>query len=286
MKLIVFGASGQVGSELARRLKDKESSRFLDRSDVDLADPESAAGAILIYKPDLVINAAAWTNVDLAETHQREAHVINALAPEAMAKACATLQIPFLHLSTDYVFNGEGAEPFSPEHRTLPLNAYGHSKLAGERGIKESGANYFILRTSWVFSAHGKNFLKTMLRLGRERTELSVVSDQFGGPTPASAIAEALLRAAYLLHAGKRGGVYHFAGWPDVSWFEFAEFIMSTANLRCKVKPILTADYPTPAKRPLNSRLDCSSFLKEFNIVRPDWRAGVIEALDLLAANI
>ncbi|MES2549025.1 MAG: sugar nucleotide-binding protein, partial [Pseudomonadota bacterium] len=197
-----------------------------------------------------------------------------AMAP-AMAKAAAVRGIPFLHISTDYVFDGTGEQPFTPDHPTAPLGAYGRSKLAGELGVKTAGGNPLILRTSWVVSAHGANFVKTMLRLGAERESLRVVADQIGGPTPASAIAKALFAAAQAMVAGAPGGTHHFSGAPDTSWADFARRIMADAGLPCGIEDIPTSDYPTPAKRPLNSRLDCSAFTAAFGIPRPDWREGL-----------
>jgi dTDP-4-dehydrorhamnose reductase len=222
-----------------------------------------------------VINAAAWTAVDKAETEEAAATVVNGEAPTAMAKAAAAKGIPFLHVSTDYVFDGAGNQPFTPGYPTGPLGAYGRSKLAGELGVRAAGGNHLILRTSWVVSAHGANFVKTMLRLGREREILNVVADQIGGPTPASAIAQALLTAAQAMIDGTPGGTHHFSGQPDTSWAGLARAIMAEANLPCRINDIATSEYPTPAKRPLNSRLDCSTFTAAFGIPRPDWRQGL-----------
>jgi dTDP-4-dehydrorhamnose reductase len=191
--------------------------------------------------------------------------------------------VPFLHISTDYVFDGTGEAPFATDHPTAPLGAYGRSKLAGEQGVLASGGQALILRTSWVVSAHGANFVKTMLRLGRERDSLNVVADQIGGPTPAAAIADALYTAATAMTQGAPGGIHHFAGAPDTSWAGFARLIMTRAGLACQINDIPSSAYPTPAKRPLNSRLDCSGFTAAFGIPRPDWRAGLDEILQELS---
>ena len=201
--------------------------------------------------------------------------MVNGDAPTAMARAAAAKGVPFLHISTDYVFDGAGDLPFRPDHPTGPLGAYGRSKLAGEQGVRAAGDRHLILRTSWVVSAHGANFVKTMLRLGRERESLNVVADQIGGPTPAAAIAQALVTAAGSMIDGAPGGTHHFSGAPDTSWAGFARAIMAEAGLACRINDIPTSEYPTPAKRPLNSRLDCSEFTTAFGIPRPDWRDGL-----------
>lgn len=279
MKPLVFGRTGQVAQELARRCPDGMSPVFLGRDLADLADPARCEAAIADQDCDIVINAAAWTAVDRAEADEDAATVTNGASPAAMARACAAKGIPFLHISTDYVFDGQGTLPFAPDHPTAPLNAYGRSKLAGERAIRASGAHHVILRTSWVVSAHGQNFVKTMLRLGAERPSLNVVADQIGGPTPAAAIADALYVAAAALRDGAVGGTYHFAGAPDTSWADFARAIMAGAGLPCTIHDIPSSAYPTPAARPMNSRLDCSTLTRDFGIPRPDWRAGLADIL-------
>ena len=205
--------------------------------------------------------------------------VVNGDSPAAMARQCAALGVPFLHISTDYVFDGAGTAAFAPDHPTGPLGAYGRTKLMGEQGVQAAGGAWLILRTSWVVSAHGSNFVKTMRRLGAERASLNVVADQIGGPTPAAALAEALYVCAGAMLAGAAGGLHHFAGAPDTSWADFARAIMAGAGLECVVNDIATAAYPTPARRPLNSRLDCSS-LGQFGLTRPDWRLGLSEILN------
>ena len=282
MKLLVFGRTGQLATELARVLP---GALFLGREAADLAQPEACAAAIRAADCDAVINAAAWTAVDKAEAEEAAATVVNGDAPAAMAAACAARKLPFLHVSTDYVFDGAGENPFMPDHPTAPLGAYGRSKLAGERGVLAAGGKVLILRTSWVFSAHGSNFVKTMLRLGRERESLNVVADQIGGPTPAAAIAQALLETAKAMLAGAPGGVHHFSGAPDISWAGFAREIMVRAGLACRVDDIPTAAYPSPARRPWNSRLDCSSLQVAYGIARPDWRRGLDEILTELEAR-
>ena len=277
MPLLIFGATGQVATELRARCPQ---ARVLSRSEADLADPEACAARVADLAPEAVINAAAYTAVDRAEEEESLATIINADAPAAMARACAAQAIPFVHISTDYVFDGAGEAPFAPDAPVAPLGAYGRSKLAGERGVTEAGGVYAVLRTSWVFSAHGTNFLKTMLRLGAERDELRIIADQIGGPTPAGAIAEACLAiTAQLAKDPAKRGVYHFAGAPEVSWAGFARAIFEAAKLDCAVTDIPSSDYPTPARRPLNSRLDTSTTEARFGIARPDWRAAMHEII-------
>lgn len=279
MSILVFGQTGQVARELARL----PGIRCLGRAEADLTDPAACAQAIRAAVPNAVINAAAYTAVDRAEEEEALAHVINASAPAAMAAACAALDIPFVTISTDYVFDGSGQTPWRPDDPTAPLNAYGRTKRAGEEAVSGAGGRYGILRTSWVVSAHGSNFVKTMLRLGAERDQLAIVADQIGGPTPARAIAAACVRVAEgLARDSGLAGIYHFAGQGDVSWADFARAIFARAGLACAVADIPASAYPTPAARPLNSRLDCASLEASFGITRPDWNRGLQEILDEL----
>jgi dTDP-4-dehydrorhamnose reductase len=272
MTVLVFGKTGQVAIELQRQAD----VLALARDEADLTDPAACAEVILRHAPDAVINAAAFTAVDQAESDEAIATLINGAAPGAMAGACADLGIPFVHISTEYVFDGTGTAPWSADAPTGPLGAYGRSKLAGEAAIQAAGGSFAILRTSWVVSAHGKNFVKTMLRLGSARDQLTVVADQVGGPTPASEIAAACLSIAAQLQADpSKSGTYHFSGAPDLSWADFAREIFHQAGLPCQVIDIPTSDYPTPARRPANSRMDCASTALTFGISRPDWRKGL-----------
>lgn len=279
MKVLVFGRTGQVALELARRCPADVTLVQLGRDEADLADPAACAAAVTGTDADVIINAAAWTAVDKAEAEEAAATVVNGDAPAAMARAAAAKGLPFLHISTDYVFDGSGTAPFAPDAPTGPLGAYGRSKLAGEQGVRAAGGRHLILRTSWVVSAHGTNFVKTMLRLGREREVLRVVADQTGGPTPAAAIADALFVAARAMVSGAGGGTHHFSGAPDTTWADFARAIMAGAGLTCRIEDITTADYPTPARRPANSRLDCSAFTRDFGVARPDWRTSLADIL-------
>lgn len=284
MKLLVFGQTGQLARELIRRAPPGVHLTALGRAQADLAVPADCAAAIARAKPDVVINAAAFTAVDKAETDEAAATVINGDAPAAMAGICAGLGVPFLHVSTDYVFDGAGNQPYAPDDPTGPVGAYGRSKLAGEVGVRLAGGAHLILRTSWVISAHGNNFVKTMLRLGGARDSLDVVADQIGGPTPAAGIADALFVLAGAMRDGAAGGTHHFAGAPDTSWADFARAIMAQAGLGCQIRDIASSQYPTPARRPLNSRLDCTS-LRAYGIARPEWRQGLDDILTELGAK-
>ncbi|MDB2460363.1 dTDP-4-dehydrorhamnose reductase [Planktomarina temperata] len=218
--------------------------------------------------------------VDKAEEDEELATIINGDAPTVIAQACAEMQIPLVHISSDYVFEGSGGEPWKPGDATAPQNAYGRSKLVGEEGILGSGATHAILRTSWVVSAHGANFVKTMQRLSKIRDTLSVVADQIGGPTPARDIASAcLVIAQHLQDDPSKSGTYHYSGAPSVSWADFASEIFAQTSLSVTVIPITTAEYPTPAKRPLNSRMDCRTTVSTFGVKQPDWRIGLNEIL-------
>lgn len=281
MKLLVFGKTGQVARELAAIAP---RAVFLGRDSVDLStDPDAAARLIAEHAPEAVINAAAYTAVDKAEEEEAAAARLNADAPAAMSGACAAVGIPFVHISTDYVFDGAGKSAFRPDDPTGPLGAYGRTKLAGELRVQNSGAAYAILRTSWVFSAHGGNFVKTMLRLGAERDLLTIVADQVGGPTPAADIAQACIAIAdALISDPTLSGTYHYSGAPDVSWAGFAKEIFRQSGINCVVKEIPTVDYPTPAKRPLNSRMNCDTTLEAFGISRPDWAQGLAAVLEEL----
>lgn len=275
--ILVFGHSGQVASELRVLAPDIVA---LGRDAADLSDPAACAAAIRDHAPKAVINAAAYTAVDRAESDEALATTINGTAPGSMAAACAALGIPLVHISTDYVFAGDGDAPWKPADPTGPLGAYGRSKLAGEQAVRAAGGAHAILRTSWVVSAHGHNFVKTMLRLGTERDRLRIVADQIGGPTPARAIAGACLSISDDLAAEPgKSGTYHFAGAPDTSWADFAREIFAQAGLGCVVEDIPTSAYPTPAARPLNSRLDCNTTEAAFGISRPDWRNGLCDIL-------
>jgi len=272
MRLLVFGRAGQVATELQRRLPAGVDARFLARDAVDLANLSEVEATVADCDAHAIINAAAYTAVDKAESEPELADRINGEASAAMARAASARRIPLIHLSTDYVFDGSGSKPWTVSDTPRPQTAYGRSKLKGEDGIRAAGSVHAIIRTSWVFSAHGANFVKTMLRLGREREAISVVADQIGGPTPAIDIADMLFSVTRQLCANDAlSGTYHFSGQPDTSWANFARTIFAEAGMATQVGDIASADYPTAANRPFNSRLDCSAIEKAFGIVRPDW---------------
>ncbi len=288
--ILVFGKTGQVATELQRQAE----VTALGRDRADLSDPQGCAAVIADLKPHVVINAAAYTGVDRAEEDESLAQVVNAASPGAMAAACAHLDIPFLHVSTDYVFEGSGTRAWTEQDPVSPQNAYGRTKLAGEEAIRASGARHIILRCSWVFSAHGANFVKTMLRLSETRDALNVVDDQIGGPTPATDIAATLLSLAGHMRdggmfggapSGATGGTYHYAGAPHTSWAGFAQAIFAQAGRDVAVTGIPSADYPTPATRPLNSRLDCAKLATDFGITAPDWQDDLSRVLKELISE-
>ena len=277
MKVLVFGRTGQVARALVAAGPGRGIAvQALSRAQADLSDPAACAAAVAATDADAVINAAAWTGVDAAEDQEAAAHAVNPEAPGTMARACAARGVPFVQISTDYVFDGSGTRPRAPDDATGPLGAYGRTKRAGERAVLDSGAHAVILRTSWVFDGTGRNFVTTMLRLSETRDALSVVADQVGGPTPARAIAEACLTIAQALAEGRgQPGIHHFSGAPDVSWADFARAIFDIAGRDVAVTDITTDQYPTPAARPANSRLDCTGLKTAFGIDRPDWRAAL-----------
>jgi len=285
VKVAVFGKTGQVATELQRRMPDGVTLEVLGRDAVDFSDPDSVFDVAQALKADAAINAVAYTAVDKAEDEPDIADTINGHSVAALLNGCSAAKVPLVHISTDYVFPGAGDKPWSPGDQTGPLGAYGASKLLGEQAFTTLASHpSAILRTSWVFSAHGANFVKTMMRLGAERDQLTIVADQIGGPTPAASIADACLAIATGLADGQTGGTYHFSGAPDTSWADFAREIFVQADISCDVVDIPTADYPTPAKRPLNSRLDCSSLTADFGVERPDWRAALRDVLKELNA--
>jgi len=283
MRVVVFGQSGQVASELQRQAASAGANLVvLGREAADLSNPTAAASVLrgLVKSSDAVINAAAYTAVDRAESESEVAHAVNGHSPTALAEVAAEAGKPFLHISTDYVFDGSGEAAWKPDDTTAPLGVYGASKLLGEQGVIAAGGSHAILRTSWVFSAHGANFVKTMLRLGADRDTLSIVNDQIGGPTPASGIASALYAmASKMIDDPQAGGTFHYSGAPETSWAGFAREIFDKANMLVDVVDIPASDFPTPAARPANSRMDCSSLQQAFGIARPDWRADLVQVL-------
>ncbi|MCP3968790.1 MAG: dTDP-4-dehydrorhamnose reductase [Rhodobacteraceae bacterium] len=284
MRILVFGEIGQVGQELQLRAGDV-TLEVRGLGDANFADPATCAGFVTKTDADAVINAVAYTAVDKAEEEEALALAVNGTTPGAIARACAARNLPLVHISTDYVFDGANETPFGVDHPTGPLGAYGRTKLVGEQEVRGAGGVHAIFRTSWVISRHGNNFVRTMLRLGTERNRLTIVADQIGGPTCAADIADACLSAAVqLVSDPAKSGIYHFSGGPDVSWADFAREIFAQAGISCEVADIPSSDYPTPAKRPLNSRMDNSLTEAAFGIPRPDWRAGLRYILQDLGA--
>jgi dTDP-4-dehydrorhamnose reductase len=286
MKILIIGRNGQVSRELQLALADQAELLILGQDQLDLAISTGIRKQVESLRPDLIINAAAYTAVDQAESEPERAYAINAIAPGLLAEAAAQLGAPLIHYSTDYVFAGDKtASPYNEEDATAPLGVYGKSKLAGEEAIRAVGGQYLILRTSWVYSLHGKNFLLTMQRLLQERDELRVVADQIGAPTWAGSIARATAQLIAHWQSGQAGpwGTYHLSGLGETSWFGFAEAI--AAQLRHQEKPcgrleaIPSSAYPTPAQRPLNSRLDCSRLQRDWNIRLPEWHSALLECL-------
>jgi dTDP-4-dehydrorhamnose reductase len=288
--ILVTGANGQVGHELTlQREYAGQVLRCLPREQFDITDPDMVNARMAELKPALVINAAAYTAVDRAETEAEQAFAVNRYGVALLAEACSRHAVPLLHISTDYVFDGRQKNAYREDAPVNPAGIYGKSKLAGEMEIRQRLEKHIILRTSWVFGAHGHNFVKTMLRLGRERRELKIVNDQFGGPTAAADIAEALLRIGQKILSEKNipWGTYHFSGAPDTTWYRFAEEIFRQARKSGyqppNLEPITSDEYPTPAKRPTNSALDCGKIERNFGITRPDWKRGLARVLDVIS---
>lgn len=285
-KILVFGKNGQVARALA--LLSHPSWTFAGRDDADLADASSVKNMLQKWKWDAVINAAAYTAVDKAESEESLAFAVNAEAPEIMAKHCAAQKIPFIHLSTDYVFDGKKSAPYNEEDRTNPLSVYGRTKEAGEKNILNAGGQGVILRTSWVYAPEGKNFLLTMLRLGQQQDELRIVNDQRGAPTSAAMIADAISQILSQAFADRDvAGLFHMTASGNASWYEFAQAIFTIAAEKglktpSRLMPITTAEYPTPARRPLNSQLDCTKLADTFGINLPEWRQGLQECMEVL----
>lgn len=286
MRILVFGRNGQVARCLAEEAGADQALTTLGRAQADLASSGAAKRAIEQHEPDIIINAAAYTAVDKAEQEQALAHALNAAAPAEMAAAARAAGATFIHLSTDYVFSGDAARPYQEDDSPSPLNAYGRTKREGEAAIRDAMPDAVILRTSWVFSEFGDNFVKTMLRLSEQHDTLNIVADQIGGPTPARAIAAAALAIAAQKMKGASGaGLYHYQGAPAVSWAAFAEAIFKEAGAGTAVHKISTAEFGAPARRPANTVLDCSRIKKDFGLSQPDWRAALRQNVKALRAG-
>ena len=291
--ILLFGGSGQVGREIQDLITSQSISLIAPASSsVDIAELESVRQVAKEAQPCCVINTAAYTAVDKAESETQQAFAINRDGAENIARVCNELQIPLLHVSTDYVFDGEKSGAYSEDDEVSPLNVYGESKWQGEQVVQESLAQHVILRTSWVFGQYGNNFVKTMLRLGRERDELSIVDDQRGCPTPAVSIARALLSISQQVMASNNDcwGIYHYCGKPDTSWYGFAHQIfeeLSKAGQKDipELKPISTAEFPTPATRPRQTIMSCDKIQQQFGIESADWQSELREVIATLNAS-
>ena len=299
MRILLFGAKGQVGIELQRSLQRLGEIIACDQEEIDLTDLRNLSAEIQTISPCAIVNAAAYTAVDKAESEPELAKTVNADAVEVMANEAKRLNIPLIHYSTDYVFDGTNTKPYVEDDKTNPLSVYGKTKLQGEEAIRFSGCNHLIFRTSWVYSPHGTNFAKTMLRLAAEREGLSIVSDQFGVPTSATLLAdipteclEKTLASPYELSS--TSGTYHLTPSGKTNWFEFAKRVITLAlehgeELKITpdlIKPILTTDYPTPAARPTNSLLNTNKLIKTFDVYLPPWEQGVNQFINTLAEEI
>ena len=277
-KIIILGAGGQLGKELSLMATDFDVSAY-DRKQLDITNAKAVLDAVKNIQPDCVINAAAYTAVDKAESEAEQAFLVNETGAENIAQACAELSVPMIHVSTDYVFNGDKDSPYNENDPVDPQNVYGESKLKGELKVKEILPQHIILRVSWVFGLHGHNFVKAILRLASEREELRIVADQLGCPTSTVNIAKVILQMVPQIcePTFKQFGVYHYCDAPETTWFGFASAIVEQAKKTqvLKVKqiiPIMTHEYPTPAKRPVNSRMDTALIEKTFAIKPAQWR--------------
>ncbi|HGL6714425.1 dTDP-4-dehydrorhamnose reductase [Burkholderia contaminans] len=285
-RILISGANGQVGFELRRSLAPLGVVTALTRQDMDLGKADGILAVLEREQPDVIVNPAAYTAVDKAESEPDVVRAINGTAPGVMAEWAASNGATMVHYSTDYVFSGSGAAPYRESDPTDPQSVYGLTKWEGEQAVRRSGSRHLILRTSWVVGAHGANFLKTILRLAREREQLKVVADQVGAPTSASLIAN--VTALLLARQGDQPdafayGTYHLAAGGETTWYEYARYVVASAErsglaLKMKagdIQPIATHEYPLPAKRPANSRLDCGKLTGAFGLHLPDWRHGV-----------
>lgn len=281
MRILLTGKSGQVGWELQRALAPLGEVIACDRSELDLANPDQIVAVARETQPQIIVNAAAYTAVDKTESESELAHAINARAPGILADEAKKLGALLVHYSTDYVFDGTKAWPYTEEDAPNPINVYGRTKLAGEQVIQASGCRHLIFRTSWVYGPRGKNFLLTILRLAKERDELRIVSDQIGAPTTSALIADV---TAQILRAfsPEKQGLYNLTATGSVSWHGFAQAIVRTAGLTVKVTSIPTSEYPTPARRPSSSLLNTALLRQQFDIVLPSWEDGLRTCFDAL----
>ena len=285
MKILITGSTGQLSRELQLALAGEGKVLALGHKLLDLAEPAQIRRQVRLLRPDLIINAAAYTAVDPAQDDRDRAFAVNAIGPGVLAEEAAALGVPLIHYSTDYVFDGRKNGPYSEEDVPAPLSVYGASKLAGEQAIQAVGGDHLILRTSWVYSLHGRNFLLTMRRLLQERDSLSVVDDEIGAPTWAGTIAAVTAEMVRKRRSGVGGpsGLYHLTARGETSWYGFAchiaQHLQSQGLLRARIEPILSANYPTAAQRPLNSRLSCARLQRDWQITLPDWETALQQCL-------
>lgn len=274
MKILVTGKNGQLGSEIHALSTNFPLIEFLftGSKELDITDKNAIQQLVNEFKPDIVINCAAYTAVDKAEDEIEEADAVNHLAVKNLAEICKSATIRLIHISTDYVFNGQANRPYKETDPTDPINEYGRSKLKGEQAIINTGVQATIIRTSWVYSSFGNNFVKTMIRLGQEKDEINVVADQFGSPTNAKDLAVACLQIASSPEKWEDGSsIFHYSNDGEISWYDFAKEIMVVNGLKCKVSPISTDEYPTKAKRPRYTVLLKSNIKEIFNFESPNW---------------
>ncbi len=288
MKIIIIGSKGQLGRELVSQSKNLGFEILgADLPQLDITDIAQVENTITNFQPSLVINAAAYTDVDKAETEQSLAFAVNSDGPTNLAVVCANSDIPLIHISSDYVFDGQKGTPYIETDPVSPLGVYGKSKTDGEKKIRFNIKKHIILRTSWLYGVHGRNFVKTMLKLGKERNVIKVVADQFGSPTSAADLAEAVLTISSLIQERTEinWGTYHYCGHGVTTWHKFAETIFEIARpsgsiITSRVEPITTAEYPTRAKRPPFSALDCSLIKKRFGISPKPWQGSLKITID------
>jgi dTDP-4-dehydrorhamnose reductase len=292
MTILLVGAQGQLGHAVQQLAHKKNIPlQAFSRAALDITNINLLRACFAQFKPTFVINAAAFTAVDLAETEVTAAMQLNAEAPKILANLCAEYDCVLIHPSTDYVFDGNASHPYIEEDEPNPLSVYGESKLRGEIGIKSAQAKYIILRVSWVFGLDGKNFVKTILRLAQEKQSVSIVSDQIGCPTAAYHIAQVIFKLiAAINNQNTHFGVYHYCDQPALSWYDFALKIISTAKQHTtfpleEIKPIMTCDYPTPATRPMNVQLDCSKIERDYHIQRYDWSCALEHMIKKIYGN-
>jgi dTDP-4-dehydrorhamnose reductase len=286
--ILVTGANGQLGWELGQLANSYPAYKFVfvDRSQLDLAFPATFEKMIHTIKPDCIVNTAAYTAVDKSETEKALAYTVNATAVQELARISKRLAIPFITYSTDYVFDGDATQPYATSTKMDPVNFYGSTKAAGETLAMEANEHTIVIRTSWVFSSHGNNFVKTMIRLMKERESLNIVADQKGRPTYAKDLAMATMKMIEAMNVGKSmNGVYHFANTGETTWFNFAAKIKAIAGLDCVLNPIETKDFPTPAKRPAYSVLDTSKIEEALSLSIPTWEEALMSCMKEINAN-